>query len=42
MKAHARQKRPKDIENNLLVTKGDNKGEGPISATGLADANYCL
>ena len=39
MNLYARQK---DIENNLLVTKGDNKGEGPISATGLADANYCL
>ena len=42
MKAHARQKRPKDIENNPLVMKEEREGEGPISAIGLADAKYCL
>ena len=31
-----------DIENKLVVTKGERKGEGQIRGMGLTDTNYYI
>ena len=31
-----------DLENRLVVAKGEGKGVGWIGSLGLIDANYCL
>ena len=36
------EKKTKDLENRLVVGKGDEEGMGCIGSLGLIDANYCL
>ena len=36
------EKKTMDLENRLVVAKGEGEGEGWIESLGLMDANYCL
>ena len=36
------EKKIMDLENRLVVAKGEGKGVGWIGSLGLIDANYCL
>ena len=40
--AKQNQNRLTDIENRLVVVKGEGGGEGWTGSLGLADANYCI
>jgi len=37
-----KEKKPTDLENRLVVAKGDEEGVGWTGNLGLIDANYCL
>ena len=36
------EKKIMDLENRLVVAKGEGKGEGWLGSLGLIDTNYCL
>ena len=36
------EKELKDLENRLVVAKGEGEGEGWTGSLGLIDANYCI
>ena len=36
------EKKPMDLENRLVVAKGEEEGVGWTGSLGLIDANYCI
>ena len=42
MNLFTKQNRLTDIENKIMVTKGESGGKGQIRSLGLADTHYCI